>query len=66
MNESEHGFGEHMYSAILLGNEKQRRELAEIFGDEHTNVAPDLDELIEKSMDKFDEDLEEYLKTKTK
>jgi uncharacterized protein YegL len=65
INESERGFGEHMYSAILLGNESQRRELAEIFGDEHTNVAPDFDELIEKSMDKFDEDLEEYLKTKT-
>lgn len=66
VNESERGFGEHMYSAILLGNEAQRRELAEIFGDEHTNVAPDFDELIEKSMDKFDEDLEEYLKTKIK
>ena len=65
INESERGFGEHMYSAILLGNESQRRELAEIFGDEHTNVAPDFDDLIEKSMDKFDEDLEEYLKTKT-
>ena len=64
INETERGFGEHMYSAILLGNESQRRELAEIFGDEHTNVAPDFDELIEKSMDKFDEDLEEYLKTK--
>jgi len=66
INESEHGFGEHMYSAILLGNETQRRELAEIFGDDHTNVVPDLDELIEKSMDKFDEDLREYLKTKVK
>lgn len=65
MNETERGFGEHMYSAILLGNEAQRQELANIFGDEHTNVAPDFGELIEKSMDKFDEDLEEYLKTKT-
>jgi len=65
LNESEHGFGEHMYSAILLGNEAQRQELANIFSDEHTNVAPDFDELIEKSMDKFDEDLEEYLRTKT-
>ncbi len=64
INESERGFGEHMYSAILLGGESQRQELAVIFGDEHTNVAPDFDELIEKSMDKFDEDLEEYLKTK--
>lgn len=66
INESERGFGEHMYSAILLGNEAQRQELVNIFGDEHTNVAPDFDELIEKSMDKFDEDLEEYLKTKVK
>jgi len=64
MNEAERGFGEHMYSAILLGNESQRRELADIFGEEHTNVAPDLDLLIERSMEKFDEDLEEYLKTK--
>ncbi|MBA3732925.1 hypothetical protein H0W91_00940 [Patescibacteria group bacterium] len=66
VNESERGFGEHMYSAILLGNESQRQELASIFGDEHTNVVPDFDELIEKSMDKFDQDLEEYLRTKTK
>ncbi len=66
MNETERGFGEHMYSAILLGDESQRRELAEIFGDEHTNVAPDFDLLIDRSMDKFDEDLEEYLKAKTK
>ena len=65
INDSERGFGEHMYSAVLLGNESQRRELAEIFGDDHTNVAPNFDELIEKSMDKFDEDIEEYLKTKT-
>jgi len=65
INESERGFGEHMYSAILLGNESQRAKLAVIFGNEHTNVAPDFDELIERSMDKFDEDLEEYLKTKT-
>ncbi len=65
INESERGFGEHMYSAILLGGESQRQELAVIFGDEHTNVAPDFDELIEKSMEKFGEDLEEYLKTKT-
>lgn len=66
INESERGFGEHMYSAILLGNESQRQELAKIFGDEHTNVAPDFDELIEKSMDKFDEDIEGYLRNKTR
>ncbi|MFH1192248.1 MAG: hypothetical protein V1655_02115 [bacterium] len=38
-----------MYSAILIWNASQRRELAEIFGNEHTNVAPDFDELIKKA-----------------
>lgn len=65
INDAERGFGEHMYAATLLGDESQRRVLADIFGDEHTNVAPDFDELIEKSMDRFDGDLDEYLKTKT-
>ena len=64
INGTEHGFGEHMYSAILLGDESQRRELSGIFGDDHTNVAPDFDELIERSMDKFDEDIENYLSSK--
>lgn len=66
INETERGFGEHMYSAILLGGESQRQELAAIFGDDHTNVAPNFDELIERSMEKFDDDLEEYLKTKVR
>ncbi len=65
INDREQGFGEHMHSAILLGGPAQRQELAAIFGDEHTNVVPDFDELIETSMDKFDDDLEEYLKSKT-
>lgn len=65
INDVERGFGEHMYAATLLGDESQRRVLAEIFGDEHTSVAPDFDELIERSMDRFDGDLDEYLKTKT-
>ncbi|MDP3771554.1 MAG: transglutaminase domain-containing protein, partial [bacterium] len=65
INDAERGFGEHMYAATLLGDESQRQVLAEIFGDEHTSVAPDFDELIEKSMDRFDGDLDEYLKTKT-
>jgi Mg-chelatase subunit ChlD len=66
INNAEHGFGEHMYSATLLGNEAQRSELANIFGDNHTNVVPNFDELIEKSMDQFDRDLEEYLRTMTR
>lgn len=65
LSEAEHGFGEHMLSAIMLGNESQRRELAEIFGDEHTTVAPDFETLIEQSMYKFDEDIQAYLRDKT-
>lgn len=61
-NESERGFGEHMYSAILLGDESQRQALAAIFGDEHTTVAPDFEALIEKSMERFDEDVEYHLR----
>ncbi len=62
---TERGFGEHMLSAIMLGNESQRRDLAAIFGDDHTTVAPNFDTLIEQSMYKFDEDMEAYLADKT-
>ena len=62
-NDDEHGFGNHMQSAILLGSEAERQKLADVFGDENTNVVPELDQLIEISMEKFDEDLEEYLKS---
>lgn len=65
LTESESGFGEHMLSAIMLGNESQRKELAAIFGDEHTTVAPNFEDLIEQSMYKFDEDIEAYLADKT-
>lgn len=63
--DSEQGFGEHMLSAIMLGDESQRKALAVIFGADHTTVAPDFDTLIEQSMYKFDEDIEAYLADKT-
>lgn len=65
IKDAEHGFGKHMLAAIMLGDERVRAKLAEIFGDEHTTVADDFDELIEKNMLKFDEDIEVYLKGKT-
>lgn len=58
------GFGNHMLSAILLGSESERQALGSIFGDEHTTVAGDFDELINESMERFDEDIEEYLRGK--
>lgn len=63
--DEEQGFGHHLLSAIFLGNERQRSTLADIFGDDKTVVAPDLESLIEQSMLKFDDDLEEYLRNKT-
>ena len=63
--DKEHGFGDHMLSAILLGSEQERHALGEIFGDEHTNVAGDFDELIKKSMEQFDKDIDLYLRGKT-
>ena len=65
-NDEEQGFGKHMQSAILLGSEAERQKLADIFGDEHTNVVPELDQLIERSMEKVSEDIEEYLKSITR
>lgn len=65
LSEGEHGFGKHLLSAIMLGNESQRQELAAIFGNEHTTVAPNFEALIEQSMYKFDEDIGDYLKDKT-
>jgi len=60
----EGGFGKHMVSAIMLGGESQRQVLANIFGDENTTVAADFEALIEQSMYKFDEDIQNYLRDK--
>lgn len=63
-NDDETGFGEHMHKAIFMGNEAQRQVLANIFGDDHTTVAGDIDELVEESMVAFDEDITFYLENK--
>ncbi|MEI6477401.1 MAG: transglutaminase domain-containing protein [bacterium] len=60
------GFGEHMHSAILLGDESQRRTLSDIFGEDHTAVAPNFDALIETFMGQFDDDISQYLSDKTR
>lgn len=64
IEDKERGFGEHMHSAIMLGDESQRKILADIFGDEHTSVAPNFEALLEESMKKFDDDMEEYMRGK--
>lgn len=64
LEDREKGFGEHMCSAVMIGDENQRHELANIFGDENTTVAPDLEALIDESMSKFDRDISDYLTTR--
>lgn len=63
--DAEQGFGEHLLSAIMLGSEDQRRELAAIFGEDQTSVAPDFETLIEEAMEKFDDQIEDYLANQT-
>ncbi len=63
-SEAQKGFGQHLYCATLLGTPAQRKTLADIFGDDHTRVAPEFETLIEESMNSFEDDLEAYLSTK--
>jgi len=62
--DAQKGFGEHMYSAVFLGNESQRSQLSQSFGEDHTVVASNFDELVEQSMLRFDEDISLYLEDK--
>ncbi|MBU0981477.1 hypothetical protein KKC94_02175 [Patescibacteria group bacterium] len=59
--DEEDGFGNHMHFATFLGDEAQRQVLADIFGDEHTSVASDFEELIGVSMEQFGDQIEEYV-----
>lgn len=58
--EQEQGFGDHAKNAFLIGSETERGELAGVFGDENTRVGGTLEELIEQSMEKFDDDVSFY------
>jgi len=55
------GFGDHIRSATLLGNEANRKLLAKIFGDENTHVANDFETLVEESMNQLATDIQEYI-----
>ncbi len=63
--DTERGFGRHMLSAIMLGDKKLKSELADIFGEERTNVAGNFDSLVEQYMLQFDSDIQEYLRNMT-
>ncbi|MBP6085202.1 hypothetical protein KA517_03115 [Candidatus Gracilibacteria bacterium] len=56
--------GEHMYAALVLGNEDERRILAAMFGDQRTAVADDFESMITIAMQQFQEDIVGYLEAK--
>lgn len=60
-DDRERGLGQVMRSAILLGEEKDRQALGAIFGNENTTVASTFEDLVEQSMYRFDEQIEQYL-----
>lgn len=49
-------WGKHLKSAYFLGPESQKAILAQYFGDENSEAVPDMDELIGRSMKRFDRD----------
>ena len=51
------GFGRHMRHAIMIGEDSQRRILAEIFGDDNTAVANSVNELAGAWMTQFARDV---------
>ncbi len=59
------GLGEHIKSATLIGNESQRKALSDIFGDENTEVASTMEEVIEMNMERVLEDIEAYVEDLT-
>ena len=63
--DAEHGLGEHMKGAIIIGDETMRQTLAALFGDEHTAAAAMFEDTVEKFMEMFDDDITAYLEDKT-
>ncbi len=58
--------GDHMYAAMVLGSENDRKVLAELFGDDRTAVADTFEGQIEISMKQFLEDIVGYLEAKAR
>ncbi len=60
-DDQEQGLGKVMRSAILLGREHERETLGAIFGPENTTVAGSFEDMVEQSMEKFGEQIGDYM-----
>lgn len=45
----------------MLGPETQKAVLAQYFGDDNSEAVPDIRDLIEKVMTRFDEDVQDFI-----
>ncbi|MFH0770127.1 MAG: transglutaminase domain-containing protein [Candidatus Peregrinibacteria bacterium] len=61
-NKDKGGLGQHMKRAVMLGDEDQRRILADLFGDANTTVADSFEGLVQRSMQSIAHDIEAYMK----
>lgn len=54
-------WGDHMKCGFMLGEENQKAILAKYFGENNSEAVPEISELIEKVMNRFDEDVQEFI-----
>lgn len=54
-------WGEHMKCGALIGDKSQKSTIAQYFGEDDTIVEPDLDTIIERIMERFDEDITMFI-----
>lgn len=57
----EEWWGEHMKCGFMLGPESQKAVLAQYFGEDNSEAVPDIRDLIEKVMTRFDEDVQGFI-----
>ncbi|MEK7547476.1 MAG: vWA domain-containing protein, partial [Patescibacteria group bacterium] len=55
-------WGQHMKCGFMLGPEHTRGVLAQYFGDDNAEAVPDIRDLIEKVMNRFDEDVQDFIR----
>lgn len=54
-------WGEHMKCGFMLGPESQKSVLSQYFGEDDSESVPQIEELIEKVMTRFDEDVQNFI-----
>lgn len=54
-------WGEHMKCGFMLGPESQKSVLAQYFGEDDSESVPQIEELIEKVMTRFNEDVQNFI-----